>query len=104
MSPLRKWMAEHGRPSWYSWVVVVGTSVLSSTLAIVVGIESAQRAVDAERSARLQSEQALCSLVVVLDRAYKGTPPTTPTGKEVAEGMAGLRATLQCPPPIPPKE
>jgi hypothetical protein len=37
-----------------------------------------------------------CSLVTTLDDAYRGQPPTTPTGKRLAADVARLRRDLRC--------
>lgn len=43
------------------------------------------------------SDRKWCKLVGTLDDAYREQPPTTPTGKNVADSVAQLRHDLGCP-------
>lgn len=49
----------------------------------------------ADRAAR-ESEQRWCGLIVTMDRAYREQPPTTPTGREMAARVGGLRESFGC--------
>lgn len=109
MSPLRKWFTEHGHPGWYSWMVVVGTSVTSAVLAILLSIHSSQRAVeaerearlaavDAERESRLASERALCDVVSVFLDTNREARPDSKRSAIIAKKMGDLRDTIDCPP------
>jgi hypothetical protein len=42
------------------------------------------------------SARKWCSLVSTLDDAYRGQPPTTPTGERVASDIHQLRRDLRC--------
>ena len=96
--PLRRWMTEHGYPSWYSWVVVLGLNLLTLVLTIVVVLTINQRSIERERAARLASERALCAVVDIYVRAaQEAPPPTTAYGKEIVKSMRDLRAALKCP-------
>lgn len=98
MSPLRRWMTEHGHPGWYSWVVVLGGNMATLLLTVVVVLTVNQRSIDRERAARLASERALCAVVDIYVRAARETPPPTNAyGKEIVESMRALRAALKCP-------
>jgi hypothetical protein len=105
-------MNEHGHPGWYSWVVVVGTSLTSSVLAIVVSVTLATNAVEARDSDRQARErlaaevearqeeetrQAVCSLVVAQYEAL--TDPSTqltPAGKRAAMAWHNSRELFKC--------
>lgn len=89
-------MAQHGHPTWYSWLVVVLVPVAASMAVLVVSLEVNARAVQGEREARLSSERALCEVVVVLDDAYRETPPATVAGRNVAKAVADLRVANRC--------
>ncbi len=98
MSPLRRWMAEHGHPGWYSWVVVVGGNLATLLLTVVVVLTVNQRSIDRERAARLASERALCAVVdIYVQAARDAPPPPTAYGREIVESMRALRAALRCP-------
>jgi hypothetical protein len=109
MSPLRRWFTEHHMPGWYSWVVVLGTSFMSLALSLLVSLQSAQRAVDAERAARVTQVQeqqrtnaealrATCAVVIVQDGALNdpASPPLSAAGKRAAEAWHNLRLALHC--------
>lgn len=105
MSPLRKWMTAHGRPEWYSWVVVVVVPLLASMGVLVVSLRVNQQAIERERSARVAAERqveasrlALCEIYVILDDAYQRTAPTTEAGRDIAEAVARARVVNRCPP------
>lgn len=43
-----------------------------------------------------KQEQKICGLIVTLDRIYQGTPPTTPTGREMAKQVHSYRVSIDC--------
>ena len=91
-----------GRPGWYAWLVVVGSSVVSSFLALMVALHlnaSSTRRLEEERKA---TDIKWCAIVSTLDDSYRESPPTTATGKNLAVAMAELRKQLLCPPTKPP--
>jgi hypothetical protein len=101
--PLRRWFTGHGMPGWYSWLVVVGLTVTSMGLALAVNITLTNRAISAERSARLSNEQqseqarrATCLVVIAQDDAFTNPPPATPAGRKAAAAWHYLRMTLRC--------
>jgi hypothetical protein len=44
-----------------------------------------------------ESERKWCSVVITLDDAWRESPPTTPSGKNMAANIAELRHELHCP-------
>ncbi len=66
--------------------------VLAGT-AVTLGVNAAGER--RERAARVESERAICEVVEALDTGYREAPPTTPTGKRIAEKVAELR-TARC--------
>jgi hypothetical protein len=96
MSPLRRWMTSHGLPSWYSWAVVIGTSITSSVLVLIVSLNVNQRALERERQQRLAGQQAWCGVIVTMDNAWRSAPPPTATGRQMAKGIAALRRQYRC--------
>ena len=96
MSPLRRYMTEHGMPSWYSWVVVVLLPVFTSTAILIICLRVNQRSIDREHAAVAKSaaatDAALCSLVAPIDDGYRAVPPATQSGKVFAANVARARA------------
>jgi hypothetical protein len=74
------------RPGWYWWAAMLASALGSGTAAVVISLH-----------AQAESERKLCGIVIAQDDAYTDTPPTTPTGKRVAEAMDKLRRDLGCP-------
>lgn len=77
----------------------LGAALLASmalTLAVGFGSVLASRALAGQ--AVRQSEQKLCSIVVLSDDAYRRTPPSTPTGQQLADNFTRLRRDLRCTP------
>lgn len=91
--PLRRWMEEHGHPGWYSWVVVVGTSIVSTGLALLLAFQL----VNAERMRRESDRAALCEVIVIQDEAMKSpNRPITPAGKSLSRALSDLRTKYNC--------
>jgi hypothetical protein len=74
-------------PLWYLLLAMVVSMGLVAGLALWA----------ADRSAR-QSERRWCGLVATLDDTYRSTPPSTPSGRQVADQIHQLRAEFGCPP------
>jgi hypothetical protein len=91
-------MTEHGRPSWYSWIVVVLVPVMASTAVLVVSLKINERSIERERAQREAGERAFCGIVVLLDDSYRRSPPSTPAGKDLARAVAEARIGYRCPP------
>jgi hypothetical protein len=106
-------MNEHGHPGWYSWVVVVLSSVTSSVLAIMVSVALATNAVEAretDRQARErlaaqvearqdeETQRLICELVVAQDDAFDdpAAQPVTQAGKKAAMAWHNLREQFKC--------
>lgn len=101
-------------PGWYGWMAMLASSLAFSTGALVIGLhanaESDRRneatRVESDRKddeARVESDRRWCTLLDNLDRAYKEIPPSTPTGRNVAQEIHRLRTDPQptgfgCPP------
>ena len=83
----------------YSLAVILIICISLTVATTVLALAANKRSEARERTARLTSERAWCSVIITLDDSYRETPPTTPAGKNVAEGIARLRTQFRCPPP-----
>jgi hypothetical protein len=97
------------RPDWYWWVVMIGTVLSCAAASILISLQVQARALERERAQRIEVQQKAdalrietnakwCKIVTTLDDEYRKTPPTTPTGVNIAEAMRDLRVSLDCPP------
>jgi hypothetical protein len=95
-------MQEHGRPGWYSWLIVVLTPILAATGVLIISLKVNERTIEdsiaRERAARQQTEQAFCGIIVLLDDSYSRSAPVTPAGKELAVAVRRARVDYRCPP------
>jgi len=89
---------EKGTRRWVFYSIL--TAALSS---IVMGVVAIQYANYAIHQSQLQSnktiietQQQWCEIIITFDNGYRNTPPTTPTGKLLAEEFARLRREFQC--------
>lgn len=89
---------------WWPVAAAVGSSILSSILAVVLLLAIQQRNAEQDRKAqeelaRVQAQQkaALCGLVVLMDNAWRETPPATTSGHNLAAAIADARRILDCP-------
>lgn len=73
-------------PGW-RWWVAFGLALL------VVAVIS----IEVERTDSANTARKFCKVVSTLDDAYRETPPSTPSGKNLAESIADLRRELGCP-------
>jgi predicted PurR-regulated permease PerM len=109
VSPLRRWMSQHGLPTWYSWVVLMVTVLSCLGLSVMVSLTAAQRSVESERRARLAAQQesernqragwaAACQLIVAQDDAFSdpAAQPVTEAGRKSAAAWHELRKTFRC--------
>jgi CHASE1-domain containing sensor protein len=107
--PLQRWFREHGKPGWYSWLAVAGTSLLSSIMAVGVAVHATESQVRAERAARVAAQveaaksredgrRVTCILVVAQDDAFHDTEarPQTAAGKRAADAWRELRTAFRC--------
>ena len=108
--PLREWFSTKGHPGWYSWLVVVGTSLTSAVLTLVVSVHASQSAVNRERTARelsqkqtvaaqVEARRSACLVIISQDEAYNdpgAAPPQTAAGRRAASAWHSLRQTFQC--------
>jgi hypothetical protein len=92
-------MREHGRPGWYSWLVVVLVPIMASVAVLVVSLRVNQRSIERERVARIASEQAFCAIIVLIDDSYRQQkpPPGTATAR-LALAISNARVVNHCPP------
>ena len=83
------------RMPWYYQLTVVGASVVSVVLSVVISVNASNRAIDSDRRARAQaaaeSRKATCMLVAAQDAVYSETPPSTKLGRDVAAAWHDLR-------------
>lgn len=79
------------RPGWYWWLTLAILPILLSVLSVYASVRFSERA-------RLDSDQKDCALVAAINRAYRETPPTTPTGQAVARAYEEQYQQLRCPP------
>ena len=88
------------QPGWYAWAVLVVATAASAGLNAVIGIGMAERAIEAERAAaRAAAEQnrsATCALINAQVGVYRETPPSTPTGRDVASAWEDMRKRFRC--------
>lgn len=92
--PLRRFMTEHGLPSWYSWLVVVMLPIMASVLVLVVSLRVNERSIERERLAREQTDAALCAVFAPIDDGYRKAPPPSASGKEFAKNVASARVKV----------
>lgn len=89
---------------WYAIAVAFIACVVFGSAGIGIGFwangQSQKRSAAAQAElARVQQEQrdALCRMVVLMDDAWHETPPSTVSGRNLAQAIADARATLGCP-------
>jgi len=97
--PLRRWMREHGRPGWYSWVVVVMLPIMAAIAVLIISLRVNERSIDRERSARLASQEAFCAIIVLIDDSYhEQRPPPGTASARLALAISNARTINHCPP------
>lgn len=105
--PLQRWMSEHGHPGWYSWLVVIGGSLVASLTAIAISVTLNARAIERERRAeraaaerQAQEDQAAraasCLVMLTMTEVYTDPPPATPTGRKAAAAWKDLGRIFEC--------
>lgn len=80
----------------YTWAAVLLSSITLPVLALLVSLHVSSQSVRREEQARRASEKAMCAVIITQDDVYRESPPSTGTGKRVAEGMANLRQAYRC--------
>ena len=89
----------------YSFIVLVGTVLLSCALTWIITLNSADRAVRAERQARLDSEAsrraqasaglaAICDVITKQEAVFLESP--TRVGRNAAKAWHDLGVTYHC--------
>lgn len=80
---------------WYYQLAVVGTSLASVVLSVMISVNASNRAIDSDRRARAEaakdSRAVSCVLIIAQDAVYSETPPTTKLGRDVAVAWHDLR-------------
>jgi len=105
MMPLRRWFSDHGLPAWYSWLAVVGLTVLSNLLTLVVVLNLSDNAVENERIAREtaaaeaqaaaeRSRRGLCTVIKTQEEVF--STPSSPTGLKAREAWHDLGNIFRC--------
>lgn len=98
-------MTDHGHPGWYSWLVVIGGSIVSMLVAVGISISYGQRqleseraqnvaAIERERAAREAGRAATCLVIRTMADVYDD--PSTETGRKAATAWAALGRTFGC--------
>jgi hypothetical protein len=87
-------------PRWYQALVVVGVSLLSVLLSVLVSLRSAERAIDADHRARevaaAETRAATCLVIVAQSEVYDGAEPISEAGRRAEKAWRNLRTLLQC--------
>jgi hypothetical protein len=90
---------------WWPIVVSVGSSILSSGLAVLLVLNiqhgNVQRGIYQRQLLQVQAEdqrQALCALIVSLDDNARAIPPTTELGEANVRTYQTLRLSQHCEP------
>lgn len=96
MSPLQKWMTDHGHPGWYSWLVVIGGALTSSLLAVAIAVTLNDRAIERDRADREQARRASCLLIHTMIDVYTDPTPATETGRRAAKAWEDLGRKFGC--------
>lgn len=70
---------------WY----LNATMIVTMAIVMVITIIVADHRVS-------QSEHAFCPILLVLDQTYRATPPTTPTGRQIAADFDRIVVEYGC--------
>jgi hypothetical protein len=107
MSPLQKWMSDHGHPGWYSWLVVIGGALVSMLISITVSVTLGKQQLERERQQEIQAAKqaaagreaarnATCLVIRTMAEVYGDPEPTTATGRKAATAWADLGRIFGC--------
>lgn len=105
MSPLQKWMTEHGHPGWYSWLVVLGGAFTSMLVAVGISVSLNNRALARDRAQdqavaeakAIEQERALLASCLVIRRMQAVySDPETETGRDAAVAWKDLGKIFGC--------
>lgn len=105
MSPLQRWMTEHGHPGWYSWLVVIGGAFVSCATAIGISVSMNAQAIERDREQdrkveaakaqeRERARQGSCMVVRRMQEVY--ADPETDTGRNAADAWKELGLIFGC--------
>lgn len=103
--PLKRWFTTHGLPAWYSWLMVVGLTVVSNLLTLLVVLNLADNAIQNERIAREtaateaqaageRSRRGLCLVIESQEEVFSDA--VTPTGKKAGQAWRVLGEIFRC--------
>lgn len=73
--------------TWYRVTALMVVSATFSGLALALALH-----------ANAESDRKWCSIVGTLDESWRESPPTSPSGKNLAGDIRRLREELRCPP------
>lgn len=96
MSPLQKWMTDHGHPGWYSWLVVIGGAFTSMVVAVGISIAVFRDGQEQIERQREMGRQATCLFVNKINKAYEREPAQTDAGKAQQQAWRELGITFRC--------
>ena len=100
MMPLREWMSEHGRPGWYSWLVVIAGSLVSMIVSVSVSVQMNERALERDRQQRTERQveglRVACEVIIRMRDAYAGQENLTQAGRDVSKAWADMAKLYQC--------
>lgn len=85
--PLRRWFRQHGHPGWYSWLVVVASTVASVALAVVVSVRLVTRTDE-------EARRATCLAAAAQERVF--SEAETEVGRNAEKAWHDLRISLRC--------
>lgn len=103
--PLKRWFAAHHMPTWYSWLVVVGLTVVSNVITLTIVLQISDRALRSERAAREQAAEqahtagetnrrAFCLVVQTQEEVFQGSQ--TPVGLKARDAWHELGEIFRC--------
>jgi hypothetical protein len=81
-----------GHYRWYPLLVLFIVLVIAAVFNVIYTNRVHKQSEQQERD----NDRKWCALLVPMDEAYEGTPPTTPTGKKIADAISQRRTELGC--------
>lgn len=103
--PLKRWFESHGLPPWYSWLVVIGLTLSSNVLTLIIVLQLSGRAVESERAAREAAaavaasagevnRRAFCLVIETQEEVFSDA--ATPVGRKAGAAWNELGKIFQC--------
>lgn len=84
------------RRSWWGLATAYASAIIMGLVAMLFAADKAHEAESRAIETDRESSQKWCAVVVTLDDAYRQLPPTTATGRRLAEEIAKLRKDFGC--------